>query len=32
MLESCLDQGAGLRLQMPQSAPRLAALIGHGDT
>jgi len=32
MLESCLDQGAGLRLQMPQSAPRLAALVGHGDT
>lgn len=31
MLESCLDQGAGLRLQMPQTAPRLAALIGHGD-
>jgi len=32
MLESCLDQGAGLRLQMPQLAPRLAALVGHGDT
>ncbi|WPB57749.1 hypothetical protein [Xylophilus sp. GOD-11R] len=32
MLESCLDQGAGLRLQMPQTGPRLAALVGHGDT
>ncbi|QHI97977.1 hypothetical protein GT347_08200 [Xylophilus rhododendri] len=32
MLESCHDQGAGLRLQMPQTCPRLAALIGHGDT
>ncbi|XAH23054.1 hypothetical protein AAFF27_24215 [Xylophilus sp. GW821-FHT01B05] len=31
MLEAHLDQGAGLRLQMPQAAPRLAALVSQGD-
>jgi len=31
MLEAHLDQGAGLRLQTPLTAPRLAALVSQGD-
>jgi hypothetical protein len=31
MLDPHVDQGAGLRCQTPQAAPRLAALAGHGD-
>lgn len=32
MLDAALDQGAGLRLQTPQSTPRIAGLVAQGDT
>ncbi len=31
MLDALLDQGAGLRIQTPQAATRLAALVAQGD-
>lgn len=31
MLDAALDQGAGLRLQTPQSAPRIAGFVSQGD-